>query len=115
MTGDTRRRTYHPGCTWICTGALIAAGVAQGLRVQPPAATLGEHRLSRWGVPARIVCDRFRLGELMDAIDKDGRRRYPRLEPRVTRWSDAAAVHPGATAHRHGRAVVSLRAACTSC
>ena len=38
-----------------------------------------------WGQVALVVCDRFRLTDLQDAIDPG-----VALEPRVTRWSDAA-------------------------
>lgn len=66
----------------------LAAGgsllVAEGLRVQPPAQLVKEIR-SRWGSPAMIVCDRFRVAELQDAAPG------VRVVPRVTRWSDAAA------------------------
>ena len=65
---------------------LVQAGalrVAEGLRVQPPAQLLAAIR-SEWGRPQVIVCDRFRLNELRDCSAG-----IP-LEPRVTRWSDAA-------------------------
>ena len=39
-----------------------------------------------WGQVALVVCDRFRLTDLQDAIDPG-----VALEARVTRWSDAAA------------------------
>ena len=58
--------------------------VAEGLQVQPPR-QLWDFVLERWGMPFGIVCDRFRLGELVDATQG----RVP-IEPRVTRWSDAA-------------------------
>ena len=41
--------------------------VAEGLRVQPPA-QLWQFVQDRWGIPASIVCDRFRLSELQDVI-----------------------------------------------
>ncbi len=58
--------------------------VAEGLRVQP-VRQIWEAILSKWSRPKLIVCDRFRLPELQDAI-KGG----VRLEPRVTRWSESA-------------------------
>ena len=58
--------------------------VAEGLRVQPVKA-LWESILSRWGRPKLIVCDRFRLSEMEDAVG-----RGCRIEPRVVRWSEAA-------------------------
>ena len=39
-----------------------------------------------WGQVVLVVCDRFRLTDLQDAIDPG-----VALEARVTRWSDAAA------------------------
>ena len=70
-------------------GKLVDAGtlrIAEGLQVQPPK-MVWEAITSTWGRPSVIICDRFRLAELQDAI---GRRGGVRLEPRVTRWSDAA-------------------------
>ena len=66
---------------------LLANGslrLAEGLRVPSPT-QLFEWICDRWGVPVRVVCDRFRLGELQDAVN----RTCP-VEGRVTRWSDAA-------------------------
>ena len=57
--------------------------VADGLHI-PPARSLIELVLSHWGVPALIICDRFRLADLLDS-----RPPCP-VEPRVTRWSEAA-------------------------
>ncbi|WP_419922333.1 hypothetical protein [Candidatus Poriferisodalis sp.] len=62
------------------TGALA---VADGLRV-PTVAHLVNMATSNWGAPARILCDRFRLGELEDQTTGI------RVEPRMTRWSEAA-------------------------
>ena len=59
--------------------------VAEGLRVQPPA-QLWDAIVEKWGVPVRLLCDRFRLGELQDAVQG-----ACIMEPRVTRWSEAAA------------------------
>ena len=67
---------------------LVDAGlllVAEGLRVQPPS-QLWAGILARWGVPVNIICDRFRLGELQDAV-----KGAASIEPRVTRWSEASA------------------------
>ena len=58
--------------------------IAEGLRVQPPAA-LWDAIVEAWGYPAMIVCDRFRLAELQDVVDPS----VP-IEPRVTRWSEAS-------------------------
>ena len=51
----------------------------------PSPATLVEWICDRWGIPARITCDRHRLGELQDAVG----RTCP-VEGRVTRWFEAA-------------------------
>ena len=61
-----------------------ALEVAEGLRVQPPAA-LWEMIRETWGRPQVVVLDRFRLAEFEDAV-----KRGARLEPRVSRWSEAA-------------------------
>ena len=39
----------------------------------------------RWGKPALIIADRFRLADLQDAT-----KGAARLEPRVTRWSESS-------------------------
>ena len=61
-----------------------ALRVAEGLRVQPPA-ELWRAVVAAWGKPARVICDRFRLPELVDAIG-------PGVEivPRVSRWSESS-------------------------
>ena len=67
--------------------SLIESGslrIAQGLRVQPPS-ELWKAILSKWGVPGSIVCDRFRLPELLDVIPG----RVPVL-PRAQRWSESS-------------------------
>ena len=58
--------------------------IAEGLRVQPPK-MLWEMARSAWGKPRMVVCDRFRLAGLQDATGNG-----VRLEPRVSRWSEAA-------------------------
>ena len=63
------------------TGALT---LAHGLRVQPPSA-LWEAICDRWGVPVKIVCDRFRLAELKDTVGS-----ACAIEPRVTQWSSSS-------------------------
>ena len=59
--------------------------VAEGLHVQPPA-QLWRAIVERWSAPIRVVCDRFRLGELTDVV-----RGASILEPRVWQWSEASA------------------------
>ena len=58
--------------------------VADGLRVQPPK-LLWDAIRTTWGKPRVIVCDRFRLAELQDAVGRGAR-----IEDRITRWSDAS-------------------------
>ena len=58
--------------------------MAHGLRVQPPSA-LWESILDRWGLPVRVLCDRFRLPELQDVIQG-----ACFIEPRVWQWSSAS-------------------------
>ena len=41
---------------------------------------------AKWGTPVNIICDRFRLADLQDAV-----KGAATIEPRVTRWSEAAA------------------------
>ena len=58
--------------------------IAEGLRVHPPK-MLWELILASWGKPKMVVHDRFRLAEFQDATGNG-----VRLEPRVSRWSEAA-------------------------
>jgi len=58
--------------------------IADGLRV-PPVGLLVNRIVGEWGRPKVILCDRFRLDDLKDALPP-----CP-VSPRVTRWSDAAA------------------------
>ena len=79
------RRDNVPSGTYtklVDTGAL---SLAHGLRVQPPSA-LWEAIVERWGTPARVVCDRFRLSELRDVVGNGCN-----IEPRVTQWSSSSA------------------------
>ena len=59
--------------------------VAEGLRVQP-VTEIWSAICARWGIPDRIVCDRFNLHALQDVVYDEC---Y--IEPRVTRWSEASA------------------------
>ena len=60
-------------------------GVAEGKRV-PPVGLIVREIYERWGRPARIICDRFRLAELQDEIGRAG----PFIEARQARWSEAS-------------------------
>ena len=62
-----------------------ALALAHGLRVQPPG-DLMDFASSRWGSPEFILCDRFRLNDLLDWNEQH---RIP-IIPRVTRWSEAS-------------------------
>ena len=57
--------------------------VSEGRRVQPVADLV--QMLRKWG-PEVVICDRFRLSELLDAM---GNTRVP-VVPRVSRWSEAS-------------------------
>ena len=81
---EQEKRDRAPGGVYqrlVVSGALR---VAEGLRVQP-AAMLHHAVIAEWGRPATILCDRFRLNELADAVGGG----VP-LIPRVTRWSEAS-------------------------
>ena len=82
--GAQERRDLVPVGTYTRLHEMGQLDVAEGLRVQPVLQVWQAIR-ERWGKPRLIVCDRFRLPELQDAI-KGG----VRLEPRVTRWSEAS-------------------------
>ena len=60
-----------------------ALRVADGLRV-PPVKMVTDAVTERWGQPLFMVGDRFREGELRDAVPDT------QLDARVTRWSEAA-------------------------
>ena len=65
---------------------LVDAGllrIADGLRV-PPVPMLIDAVREAWGAPDHIICDRFRLAELLDYS------RGIQVVPRVTRWSEAS-------------------------
>ena len=59
--------------------------IADGLRV-PTTAQLWQAVKDQWGIPVNVLCDRFRLADLQDAI-----RGEAPVEPRVVRWSEAGA------------------------
>ena len=82
---EQERRDRVPSGTY---QKLVDAGVLRvspGLRVQPPG-ELWQAVGDRWGLPVRVLCDRFRLAELQDCVQGK-----TLIEPRVTRWSDATA------------------------
>lgn len=76
------KRDRQPWGTYRRLALSGALRVADGLRVQPPAELWRAVRAA-WGVPEVVFCDRFRLGELQDAVSG-----VP-VVPRVARWSEA--------------------------
>ena len=84
IAGQEKRDRVPPGTYQ----ALVTRGllhVSEGLRVQPPSA-LWTAIVEAWGVPVNLICDRFRLPELLDAIGGA----CP-VEARVTKWSESSA------------------------
>ena len=51
----------------------------------PLAAQLLDRVRAEWGNPTKVICDRFRLDDLLDS------RQGLKLTPRVSRWSEASA------------------------
>ena len=51
----------------------------------PPLALLWESLKSRWGLPQGIVCDRFQLTALKQAVNGE-----VLIAPRMTRWSESS-------------------------
>ena len=81
---EQERRDRVPAGTYAKLYDMGQLEVAEGLRVQPPSAMWDLIR-SAWGKPQVIVLDRFRLAEFEDAV-----KRGARLEPRLSRWSEAS-------------------------
>ena len=82
---DQERRDNVPSGVYVKLMESGALSLAHGLRVQPPSA-LWEAICERWGVPVKIVCDRFRLSDLRDTVGN-----ACAIEPRVTQWSSSSA------------------------
>ena len=82
---DQERRDHVSPGSYEKLASLGLLEIAEGLRVQPPAA-LWESIVNRWGFPAHLVCDRFRLADLEDAVQGQ-----TPIEDRVVRWSEASA------------------------
>ena len=57
--------------------------IAEGLRV-PKVETLVKAMKAKWGAPRFIICDRFKLNALRDAVNG-----FCPIVDRVTRWSEA--------------------------
>ena len=80
---DQEKRDRVPAGTYqrlVDSGALH---LADGLRVPKPG-QLVELVTERWGRPAVMLCDRFRLPELMDCANGF------KVVPRASRWSEAS-------------------------
>ena len=86
---EQERRDRVPSGTYRTLAQSGLLGIADGLRVQPRPARLWESIRTRWGIPVSLVCDRFRLADLQDAV----KGACP-IEPRVSRWSEAFRRHP---------------------
>ena len=82
---DQEKRDNVPAGVYTKLAANGSLSLAHGLRVQPPSA-LWEAICARWGVPVKIVCDRFRLPDLRDTVGN-----ACAIEPRVTQWSSSSA------------------------
>ena len=81
---DQEKRDRVPGGTYSKLVDLGQLDVAENLRVQKPE-QLWDMIRATWGQPQLIVCDRFRLAEFEDATAN-----RVKIEPRVSRWSEAA-------------------------
>ena len=81
--GEQEKRDRVPPGSYTVLVSLGVLRVAEGLRVPAPRQLIEAAR-EEWGDFEQVVCDRFRLGELLDAVDG-----CPTL-PRVSRWSEAS-------------------------
>lgn len=77
---DQEKRDQVPAGTYTKLHDLGVLRIAQGLRVQPPG-ELYQLAVSRFGRPAGLICDFFRVNELRDVV-KDCE-----IEPRRPMWS----------------------------
>ena len=82
--GEQERRDRVPAGTYQKLYDMGQLTLAEGLKVPPPA-MLWSMIQERWGKPTLICMDRFRLSEMEDATNGK-----VRLEPRVSRWSEAS-------------------------
>ena len=79
---EQEKRDRVPNGTYRMLAQTGALRIAEGLRVQPPG-DLHRAAMAVWGPPEAILCDRFRLPELQDAVNGT------RITPRIARWSEA--------------------------
>ena len=78
------KRDRVPRGTYRVLAESGALRVAEGLRVQPPGDLVKAVR-GAWGRPEVVICDRFRLADLQDAVNG-----IP-VVPRISRWSESSA------------------------
>ena len=81
---EQERRDRVPVGTYSKLYDMGQLDVAEGLRVQKPE-HLWDLIMETWGKPQLLVLDRFRLSDFQDAVGNKAR-----LEPRVSRWSEAS-------------------------
>ena len=93
--GAQERRDRVPRGTYQSLVDVGSLRVSEGLRVQPPA-ELWKAVVSAWGAPEVLICDRFRLGELLDCTG--GTPVVPRIYPVV----GSVERHPRASEIREG-------------
>ena len=79
------KRDRVPAGTYAALYDMGKLEIAHDLRV-PTAGLVWDVIKANWGIPLVVVLDRFRLADLQDVVG-----RGVKLEPRVTRWSEAAA------------------------
>ena len=82
---EQERRDRVPSGTYRMLAESGLLSIAADLEVQPTS-MLWDAVRERWGVPASVVCDFFRLPDLRDAVKGS----CP-IEPRRSRWSEASA------------------------
>ncbi len=77
------RRDRVPGGTYRQLMESGVLAVSEGREV-PLVGELWGEVVARWGLPVRVICDRFRIGELRDVVGPGAV-----IEARVTRWSES--------------------------
>ena len=65
------RRDRVPDGTYQRLVEIGVLGIAEGLEV-PPVVRLWDEVVGRWGMPVKVICDRFKLPDLRDAVGHDG-------------------------------------------
>ena len=80
------KRDRVPSGTYRALAATGKLMIAHGLDGCNHLSQLWATVRSAWGRPAGVICDRFRLAEMQDAVGGA----VPVIRPRVSRWSEAA-------------------------